>query len=106
MQELENLYPSILESIRSEQKDLTERQKGVLLTVYLDKDIQTVKSLSKLLGVSKAAISRAIDTLESYGLIRRFPDNRDKRSIIVNKTIQGKVYIDNWNESLVKARKD
>ncbi|PPR79062.1 MAG: hypothetical protein CFH01_00618 [Alphaproteobacteria bacterium MarineAlpha2_Bin1] len=101
MRELENIYPSILKTIRSDKKDLTERQKGVLLTVYLMEDLQTVKSLSKHLGVSKAAISRAIDTLESYGFIRRLPDKRDKRSIIVNKTVQGKVYIDNWNESLV-----
>ena len=106
LDELENIYPSILQTIRSDQKDLTERQKGVLLTIYLKKNLKTVRSLSIHLSISKAAVSRAIDTLESYGFVRRMPDNKDKRSIIINKTVQGSVYLDNWNESLEKAKKN
>ena len=98
--QLEKIYFSIIKSIRSNQKDLSERQKGILLTVYLKEDLQTVRSLSKHLRISKAAVSRAIDTLENYGFLRRMPDKNDKRSIIINKTVEGSVYVDNWNDSL------
>ena len=104
LNELEKIYFSVINSIRSSQKDLSERQKGVLLTVYLKEDLQTVRSLSRHLRISKAAISRAVDTLESYGFLRRMPDKRDKRSVIINKTVEGRVYVDDWNDSLGKSK--
>ena len=105
LHQLEKIYFSIIKSIRGSQKDLSERQKGILLTVYLKEDLQTVRSLSKHLRISKAAVSRAIDTLENYGFLRRMPDKRDKRSIIINKTVEGSVYVDDWNDSLGESEK-
>ena len=102
--ELEKIYNSTLESIRSEEKDLSERQKGILLIVYLGKEIQTVRSLAESLKIPKAAVSRAVGTLEKYGFLRRMPDERDKRSIVIKRTVQGNVYLDNWNERLTDAK--
>ena len=104
LEELKYIYISTIEIIRGEEKELSERQKGILLTIYLEENVQTVRSLAKHLNISKAAVTRAVDTLENYGLLRRMPDYKDKRSIIINRTVKGSVYIDNWNENLVKSR--
>ena len=106
LDELKKIYSSVIQIIRNEEKDLTDRQKGILLTVYLNDELQTIRSLSKHLDISKAAVSRAVNTMEKYGFLRRMPDHKDKRSVIINRTVQGSVYIDNWNEILKNSQED
>ena len=81
------------ELVRSNEPDLTARQTAVMLTVYLTPPPHTVRGLSAHLKVKKPAITRALDTLEKYDLVRRKRDEEDLRSILVQRTVRGSVYL-------------
>ncbi len=78
-----------LSSVRSDAPDLSSRQLAMLMSIYLEEGLHTVRSLAKHLGVTKAAISRATDSLCKLGYIERKPDYRDKRSVILTRTPAG-----------------
>jgi len=83
----------ILASVTMPGPDLSTRQMAILMTVYLEDNAHTVRSLARKLKVTKAVITRALDTLTRYGYIERAPDVRDKRSIIVKRTSGGIMYL-------------
>ena len=83
----------ILTSVTMDTPDLSSRQMAILMTVYLEESAHTVRSLAAKLKVTKAVISRALDTLTRYGFVERAPDLRDKRSIIVKRTSGGILYL-------------
>ena len=83
----------ILTSVTMDSPDLSSRQMAILMTVYLEESAHTVRSLAAKLKVTKAVISRALDTLTRYGFVERAPDLRDKRSIIVKRTSGGILYL-------------
>ncbi len=83
----------ILTSVTMDTPDLSSRQMAILMTVYLEESAHTVRSLADKLKVTKAVISRALDTLTRYGFVERAPDLRDKRSIIVKRTSGGILYL-------------
>ena len=78
-----------LATVRSDAPDLSSRQLAMLMTIYLEDGLHTVRSLAKHLKVTKAAISRATDSLCKLGYIERKPDHRDKRSVILARTSAG-----------------
>lgn len=78
-----------LATVRSDTPDLSSRQLAMLMSIYLEDGLHTVRSLAKHLGVTKAAISRATDSLCKLGYIERKPDHRDKRSVILARTSAG-----------------
>ena len=78
--------------------DLSARQMGILLTVYLKNPPHTVKSLSEELGISKPAICRAIDALSALELIKRKRDEADKRNVFVQRTLQGTHFLADFAE--------
>lgn len=78
-----------LASVRSDTPDLSARQLAMLMRIYLEGGLHTVRSLAKHLGITKAAISRATDSLCKLGYIERKPDHRDKRSVILARTPAG-----------------
>jgi DNA-binding MarR family transcriptional regulator len=82
-----------LETVTSNGPDLSARQLAILMSVYLENDSHTVKSLSGKLNVTKAVISRGLDTLTKYGFVKRAPDPSDRRSIIVTRTSGGILYL-------------
>lgn len=82
-----------LETVVSNGPDLSARQLAILMSVYLEATSHTVKSLSEKLNVTKAVISRALDTLTKHGFVKRAPDPSDKRSIIVMRTSGGILYL-------------
>src|SRR3954447_6871117 len=57
------LRKTILALVRRDEADLTSRQFGVFLTVYLTAGPHTVRGLAAELNVSKPAITRALDRL-------------------------------------------
>jgi len=83
----------ILASVKMSGPDLSTRQMAILMSVYLEDKAHTVRSLADKLGVTKAVITRALDTLTRYGFVERAPDLRDKRSIIVKRTTGGIIYL-------------
>ena len=82
-----------LETVISNGPDLSARQLAILMSVYLENKSHTVKSLSEKLNVTKAVISRGLDTLTKYGFVKRAPDPSDRRSIIVTRTSGGILYL-------------
>ena len=90
----------VLDSVIADSPDLTNRQFAVLTTVYLESGPHTVRSLAARLGVTKAVITRALNTLSSYKFIERGPDIRDKRSIIVMRTARGSNFLTRFAETI------
>jgi DNA-binding MarR family transcriptional regulator len=87
------LRTTIVELVRSDGPDLSARQLGIFLICYLEGDAQTVRGLAAKLGVSKPAISRALDRLTEFDLVRRKPDPLDRRSVLVQRTATGMAFL-------------
>ncbi len=92
-QALEVWRGAILEVVRRDPADLSARQMAVVLTVYLLPPPHTVRGLAAALDVSKPAITRALDRLEKLVFVRRKPDESDRRSVLVQRTVKGSVYL-------------
>src|SRR3978361_1880736 len=87
------LRQTILAMVRRDDVDLTSRQLGVFLTVYLTAGPHTVRGLAAELNVSKPAITRALDRLGELSLARRKVDPIDRRSVLVQQTQQGHAFL-------------
>jgi DNA-binding MarR family transcriptional regulator len=91
----------ITRSLRELPYDLSQRQLGVLLTVYMSPPPHTIRSLSELLDVSKPAICRAVDALSALDLIRRKKDEEDRRNVFLQRTINGSVFLRDFADIIV-----
>lgn len=89
--------------VRDEQPDLSARQMAVLLTVYLEPPPHTVRGLAKKLGVTKPAITRALDTMGRMGLLSRRRDEADRRNVVVQRTLAGALAVEKLGD-LILAR--
>lgn len=89
-----------LECVIDDAPDLTSRQFAILTSIYLHKGPHTVRSLAKTLNVTKAVITRGIDTLSRYGFVERVPDPRDRRSVIIKRTGPGATYLTNFADQI------
>jgi len=89
-----------LNSVMGEDPDLTSRQLAVLTTVYLEQGPHTVRSLAQRLNVTKAVITRALDTLAGYSFVERRPDPRDKRSVVIVRTARGSTFLTRFAETI------
>ncbi len=83
----------LAETRAQDQRDLTQRQMAVLLTVYLDDGPHTVRGMAAHLGVSKPVVTRALDRLGHFDLARRKVDMADRRSVLVVRTPQGAAFL-------------
>jgi DNA-binding MarR family transcriptional regulator len=52
-----------------------------------------VRGLAAKLGVSKPAITRALDRLSEFDLVRRKTDPLDRRSVLVQRTATGMAFL-------------
>ena len=84
------------DAVRDDGPDLSMRQWAILLTVYLHPGPHTVRGLARDLNVPKPAISRALDALSILGFVRRVRDQKDKRIVLVQKTPDGSIYLDQF----------
>src|SRR5580704_2164959 len=87
------LRSTIVDLVRRDGPDLSARQMGVFLTCYLEDEAQTVRGLASKLNVSKPAITRALDRLSEFDLVRRKTDPLDRRSVLVQRTIAGAAFV-------------
>jgi len=94
-----------LQSVRSNDPDLTSRQMSVLLSVYMTDPPHTVRGLAAELLVTKPVITRALDTMSQMGLVKRKRDDNDKRSVLVQRTVKGAVYLSELSDRIMKADK-
>ncbi len=96
----------LVASVRAPIPDLTNRQMAVLLTVYLTDPPHTVRALARLLGVHKPVITRALDRLSRHGLVRRQRDPADRRSVLVQRTVRGAVFLSEFYDIARSALED
>ncbi|CAA7624371.1 MarR family transcriptional regulator [Magnetospirillum sp. UT-4] len=94
---------AIVESVRRDAPDLSARQMALLLTVYLTPPPHTVRGLAATLNISKPAVTRALDRLSELGLVKRKTDETDRRSVLVQRTVKGSVYLREFGEMIVTA---
>jgi DNA-binding MarR family transcriptional regulator len=83
---------AIVGLVRRDGPDLSARQLGVLMTCYLETKPQTVRGLATKLNVGKPVITRALDRLSDFDLVRRKADPRDRRSVLVQRTATGMAF--------------
>ena len=90
-----------LAEVRAASPDLTMRQMAILLTVYLDPPPHTVRGLAARLGVTKPVITRALDTMGALGLLTRHRDARDKRNVLVRRTVEGALFVERFGDVII-----
>ena len=81
------------ELVAGKQRDLSMRQLAVLLHCARSGINQTVRGLAARLKISKPAITRAADRLQSDGLATRKPDPADRRSVFIVVTPKGRSFL-------------
>ena len=97
------LRDTVVALVRRDGPDLSARQLGVLLTVYLTDGPHTVRGLAAELKVSKPAITRALDRLGELDLARRKVDPMDRRSVLVQRTLKGAAFLRDLRSTMAEA---
>ena len=103
LQALDMWRRAIVSSVRIEAPDLSARQMALLLTVYLTPPPHTVRGLAETLKVSKPAITRAVTRLSEMEVVRRKTDEADRRSVLIQRTVKGSVFLREFGELIVAA---
>lgn len=83
-----------LDQVRLDDRDLTLRQMAILLHIYLIPPPHTVRGLAATLNVTKPVITRALDTMGEMGLVDRARDDRDRRNVVIKRTVGGALYLE------------
>jgi DNA-binding MarR family transcriptional regulator len=96
----------LLEMVRDDDPDLSIRQMAVLLTVYLDPPPHTVRGLAQKLGVTKPVITRALNAMSRHNLVQRRRDPNDRRNVLIQRTVEGSLYLERVAEMIRRAAED
>ena len=105
-QALELWRRTIAEYVRRDLPDLSTRQMAILLIVYTQPAPHTVRGLARQLGISKPAVTRAIDRLGALDFVRRKTDEEDRRSVLVQRTVKGAVFLSDYADLIGIAAQD
>jgi DNA-binding MarR family transcriptional regulator len=100
------LRDTVVALVRRDGPDLSARQLGVFLTVYLNDGPHTVRGLAAELNVSKPAITRALDRLGELDLARRKVDPMDRRSVLVQRTLKGTGFLRDLKTIMAEAEQN
>jgi DNA-binding MarR family transcriptional regulator len=100
------LRDTVVALVRRDGPDLSARQLGVFLTVYLTDGPHTVRGLAAELNVSKPAITRALDRLGELDLARRKVDPMDRRSVLVQRTLKGAAFLRDMRSIMDQAARE
>ncbi|MCB1415555.1 MAG: MarR family transcriptional regulator [Phyllobacteriaceae bacterium] len=95
-----------LEQVLDDRPDLTLRQLTILLTIYLDPPPHTVRGLAARLGVTKPVITRALNAMGAMGLVERRRDERDRRNVLVRRTVEGSLFLEKLSDTIVIAARE
>ena len=93
-------------ALREAHPDLTARQFALLLHVYLTPPPHTVRGLATELNMSKPAVTRALDRLGRHDLARRKRDHEDQRSVLIQRTVKGSVFLREFGDLAAKVAAD
>ncbi|MBB4101691.1 MarR family transcriptional regulator [Allorhizobium borbori] len=94
-------HAATLQQVRQERTDLTLRQMAILLHIYLKPPPHTVRGLAATLDVTKPVITRALDTMGEMGLVERVRDERDRRNVIIRRTVTGALYLERLGDLII-----
>ena len=100
-QALRLLHDVSLTQVRESGLDLSNRQLAILLTIYLELPPHTVRGLAAKLNVTKPVITRALDAMGEIDLVARRRDPADRRNVIVQRTVQGALYLEKLGDLVV-----
>ena len=92
-----------VKEVLAEAHDLSLRQVAILLSVYLDPPPHTVRGLAMRLGVTKPVITRALDTMGAMKLLSRHRDEKDRRNVLVKRTVEGALYVERFGDVIIAA---
>lgn len=91
-----------LAQVRADGPDLTLRQMTILLHIYLETPPHTVRGLAKTLCVTKPVITRALDTMGSLGFVQRVRDERDRRNVVIKRTVEGALFVEKLSDTIIE----
>lgn len=89
-----------LAMVRDDEPDLSVRQLCILLTIYLEAPPHTVRDLARKLGVTKPVITRALDTMGKLELVSRRRDEKDRRNVLIQRTVKGALYLERLADTI------
>ena len=90
-----------LHLVHDREPDLSPRQMSILLTIYLEAPPHTVRQLAKKLAVTKPVITRALDSMGALKLLSRHRDDRDKRNVLVKRTVEGALFVERLGDLVI-----
>lgn len=90
-----------LAQIEADAQDLSLRQMAILLHIYLVPPPHTVRGLATRLSVTKPVITRALDSMGEMGLVDRVRDERDRRNVIIKRTVAGALYLERFGDLII-----
>jgi DNA-binding MarR family transcriptional regulator len=89
-------------AVTPESRDLTQRQMAILLQIYLVPPPHTVRGLAATLGVTKPVVTRALDTMGAAGLVDRERDDKDRRNVVIKRTLAGALYLETLGDLIIR----
>lgn len=92
--------------VRSSKPDLTNRQFALLMLVYLQPGPHTVRAIAARLRVSKPVVTRALNSLGALGYVRRQKDESDLRNVFIERTPQGRAFLEAFAALIEGAEAD
>lgn len=95
-----------VDGVRRDAPDLSARQMALLLLVYMTDGPHTVRGLAENLNISKPAVTRAIDRLTTLDMVRRKSDENDRRSVLVQRTVKGSIFLREYSEIIATAARN
>ena len=90
-----------MRQVQDDGRDLTLRQLAILLEIYLVPPPHTVRGLAATLGVTKPVITRALDTMGEQGLVTRQRDERDRRNVVIKRTVDGALFLERLGDLII-----
>lgn len=103
LQALDLWHRAIVTAVRRDAPDLSARQMALLLSVYRTPPPHTVRGLAAALKISKPAVTRAVDRLSELDFVRRRKDEEDRRSVLLQRTVRGSVFLREYGEIIADA---
>jgi DNA-binding MarR family transcriptional regulator len=95
-----------LSAVREDGPDLSMRQIAILLTIYLDPPPHTIRGLAARLSVTKPVITRALDTMGALKLVSRHRDERDRRNVLVRRTVDGALFVERFGDDIIARARE
>lgn len=91
-----------LDQVLDRGPDLSVRQLAILLIVYMEAPPHTVRGLAQRLNVTKPVITRALDSMGQMSLVKRKRDEKDKRNVLVQRTVEGAQLLENLAQTIIQ----